>query len=100
MKRFVYYESAGFLPSSFVSHRLGNIVRYASRVKAIEVLEEVLKEWKERDAFCVGCKLIDEVIVDERYSNYQHQFAFKGNRTGRIYVETFRVVEHKICYNE
>lgn len=98
MEKFIYYEIAGFLPSSFISHRLGNVVKFESREKAIEVLEEVIKEWREREAFCAGGELVNEVICEERFSDYQHQFAFKGKRTGRICVDTYRVVEHKILY--
>ncbi len=98
MERFIYYEIAGFLSSSFISHRLGDEVKFESREKAIEVLEEVIKEWREQETFCAGGELVNEVICEERLCDYQHQFAFKGKRTGRIYVETYRVVEHKILY--
>ncbi len=100
MKKFIYYEIAGFLPSSFISHELGNFPRYASRAKAIEVLEDVLNRWKEREGFACHGEFLSEKICDERYSDYRHQFVFKGKRTGMVSVETFRVVEHKICYNE
>ena len=98
MKKFVYYEIAGFLPSSFVSHRLGHDLRYSSKEKAIEQLERVIEEWRTQNSFCCGGTLIDENCRDD--FGYQHQFVFKGRRTGMVTEITYRVIEHKIWYND
>lgn len=100
MAQFVYYEITGFLPSSFIAHKLGNITKYASEETAIKVLEDVLSKWKSRDTFSSGAEFLSEQICNERYSNYRHQFVFKGKRTGMVFVQTFSVVEHKFNYHE
>lgn len=95
MKKFVYYKIEGFLPSSFISNRLGSELRFASREKAVSVLEKVINEWKEQEGFKAKgelvCECIDEVL------GYRHQFAWK-NRRGMIYEITYKVVEHKVFY--
>lgn len=96
-EKFVYYEITGYLPSTFVSNRIGKIVSYASKEKAIEVLEDVLKQWKAQESFNSE-GLISENTLNQSYSSYQHQFVFKSCRTGMVYEITFRVVEHRIWY--
>lgn len=100
MKRIIYYEITGFLPSSFIANELGRVPRYASRAKAIEVLEDILSRWKGQEGFTCNGEFLSEKICDTRYDGYRHQFVFKSKRTGMINVDTFRVVEHQISYNE
>ena len=103
MAKFIYYQIEGFLPSSFISISLGNIVKYKDRQKAIDTLENVLKRWKEErkgEYFNSNGELVYENIYDDPILGYKHQFAFKSKRTGMLYELTFRVVKHIVSYNE
>lgn len=102
MERFIYYQIEGFLPSSFISHQLGNIVKFADRQKAIDTLEDVLRKWKvERNGeyFNSNGELVhDNIYEDKVFEDYRHQFVFKQKRTGMFYEISFRVVKHHIVY--
>ena len=101
MEKFIYYEITGFLPSSFVSMKLGIVTRYASKEKAIKELEKVLKEWKESDSFSAYGELFYENIYDDKLINgYRHQFVFKQKRTGMLNETMYKVVKHQISYND
>lgn len=102
MEKFIYYQIEGYLPSSFVSIKLGNIVKFADRKMAIEILEDVLNKWKvDRNGESFNCngELVNECIYDDNIMHsYRHQFVFKQKRTGLYYELSFRVVQHTITY--
>lgn len=104
MEKFIYYQIEGFLPSTFISHQLGNIVKFADRQKAIDTLEDVLRKWKEYrngESFNSYGELVNDNIYDDKVlRRYRHQFVFKQKRTGMFYEQTFKVVEHIICYHK
>ena len=87
MERFTYYQIEGFLPSSFISHELGTIVKFADRQKAIDKLEDVLKKWKVEmngEYFNSNGEFINDAYEDKLFGNYRHQFVFK-NKNGIYY---------------
>ena len=99
MEKFIYYQIEGFLPSSFVDHKLGHVKRYAGKKRAINVLEKVLQDWKGSDSFrCNGELVNDNIYQDTILETYSHQFVFKQKRTGMFYTITFKVVKHMIAY--
>ena len=102
MERFIYYQIEGFIPSSFVADRLGTIVKFADRQKAIDTLEDVLRKWKEDrngERFNSNGELVnDNIYEDKVFGDYRHQFVFKQKRTGMFYEISFRVVKHRIVY--
>jgi hypothetical protein len=104
MEKFIYYQIEGFLPSSFISYHIGNIVKFADRQKAIDTLEDVLKKWREeRNGECFNSmgELVNDNIYDDKIlKRYRHQFVFKQKRTGMFYEQTFKVVEHIISYKK
>lgn len=99
MEKFVYYQIEGFLPSSFISHELGNVVKFADRKKAIDTLGNVLNKWKNDECFTSNGELVHENIYDDKLlGGYRHQFVFKQKRTGMFYELSFKVVKHQIVY--
>lgn len=101
MEHFIYYEIEGYLPSSFVQVRLGNVTKFANREKAIQVLKRVLKEWRASDSFAVHGELVHECEYEDRIlHDYRHQFVFKKKRSGYFYDQTFKVRKHFIVYEK
>ena len=100
MEVFVYYEIKGFLPASFIAHKVSGVTNFASKEQAIEVLENAIKEWKEQPNFGKGMAMLDEVVCDLVGGDYIHQFVAKNQRTGIVMEITHRVTKHCIYYNK
>lgn len=100
MEKFVYYEIKGFLPASFIAHKVSGTTNFASREQAIEELENAINEWIDQPNFGKGMDFLDEVKVDLADGDYIHQIIAKSQRTGIVTETTFRVTKHCIYYNK
>lgn len=102
--KFTYYEIKGFLPASFISNKLNHNVKFANREKAIKILEDVLKEWEQREGFAYGAEVISNCIFEgssnDIFREYRHQYVYRSKRSGLISIDEFKVVKHQIIFEE